>query len=385
MNNSNNLKILKVFALAFILVFGLFLFSDKAFARTLEYVHGTYDKTLHYNNPLTGNYVGCYNSWATSCADSSCTNDYAPFSVSDLPDRVITWAGRGYWSWDDQLTTSVYLIGWGTPIYSATQPTSVSCGAGSASNQNPAFQTFFSNDPDTGAITYYPTLAYPVNIPSFSGFRQIDMHVAANERHPDSPSEVVIDYYLGRTICDANEKAEDGKCVDITGKIYLNGSLDNITCATAGSCSVVVSWESNSYQKVDLYKNWANLWPGKAPSGSITETLTNSGSSPLTFSYCLDGYGGGGVLVPDLSCNRNVTVNPASTPAIGAKWTESGTDTITKTLTPGQNSTGPIDFIYWNDGQTGSTLYVTGCAIKSTSKIDLSKVTLPPCSGTFPK
>ncbi|MFA5791965.1 MAG: hypothetical protein WC884_02920 [Candidatus Paceibacterota bacterium] len=70
-----------------------------------------------------------------------------------------------------------------------------------------------------------------------------------------------------------------------------------------------------------------------------------------------------------------------SGPAINAKWVDTGTETMTINLTPGQNSiTLPLNF--WNAGASGSVLKVTGCDPVITS--GQGSITVPPqCSGTL--
>ncbi|MFA5991790.1 MAG: hypothetical protein WC794_06120 [Candidatus Doudnabacteria bacterium] len=81
-----------------------------------------------------------------------------------------------------------------------------------------------------------------------------------------------------------------------------------------------------------------------------------------------------------LTADSNTTVRTCPSPALNSVWQESGSHTMSKTVTPDQQITVPFNFS--NTGESGSVLKNTGCNILSTQGIDPNSVDKPTCDNT---
>jgi hypothetical protein len=91
-----------------------------------------------------------------------------------------------------------------------------------------------------------------------------------------------------------------------------------------------------------------------------------------------------GTMEPDGSCPGETAVppTPTPTPSLGAKWVDSGTATMTYTLTPAEVQAGSKTFNlnYFNSGDVGSTVHVENQKCDKNTNIDPTKVSVN-CPG----
>ena len=183
----------------------------------------------------------------------------------------------------------------------------------------------------------------------------------------DTPTGISASAPFGyaRVFCDSVQKHDgNGACVNIDGDInaIVTDNTDPGSADIAWSSNALpITSGSNSGQTTVVY-----LIKDSVDTGQRRSATSSGGSGTFSslvagnYQVCLNGGDGFGTevnITPD-AC-APFTVNPPATPALSAKWTDTGTDTQNKTVTPGQSYT--IPFNYWNSGQSGSEVTNITC------------------------
>lgn len=271
----------------------------------------------------------------TQTCFSTCSSGI--LNMSDSSSEYVDYAWRGNMrSWDDQIELRITTVGVNGFDYSesVTSP-GCTCGNGCASSDNPVPIPVFSGGPSSHQVNMSVT-GYQLN------------NLVTN------PVAAKAHFTVKTTVCDPDQKAENGACVKIVGDINLPAA----ECVEP--CNIIVNWDTNSHKKVDIYKDGSILWAGvTSPVGRNTDIGVPRG----IYSYCVRGYGGSDVQTADLECG-SVTVIPPSPVRKSLMVSKAGTGTGTITSSPPGINCGSDCSESYSDG-TSVTLTATA-AVGST-------------------